>query len=98
MFVFIYAIFNFIYSIHPVLPSLNTHFLNTCWFPGVVLDAGIHQEEPDLLTLYYSVRDILKGRNVLQRRVNENTMKGWCVGMIPGFEGSLVEWSKLRSG
>lgn len=56
------------------------------------------------MTLYYSVRDRLKGRHVLQRQVNENTTKGWCVGMIPGFEGSLVEekaqeWVKgLRVG
>lgn len=92
MFVFSHDIFNVIYSIHPVLPSFNTHFLNTCCFPGAVLDVGIHQEEPDLLTLYYSVRDRLKGRHVLQRQVNENTMKGWRVGMLPGFEGSLAEW------
>lgn len=92
MFVFSHDIFNVIYSIHPVLPSFNTNFLNTCCFPGVVLDVGIHREEPDLLTLYYNVRDRLKGRNVLQRQVNENTMKGWRVGMLPGFEGSLAEW------
>lgn len=85
VFVLSHDIFNFIYSIHPILHSFNPYFLSTCWFPGVVLDVGIYQEEPDLLTLYYSVRDRLKGRNVLQRRVNKNTMKGWCVGMFPGF-------------